>query len=38
MPDRHPALAQLERLIGTWDTATTHRLVDGVIGGTTTFE
>ena len=38
MPDRDPALAALDRLVGTWDTEVTHRLVDGVIRGTTTFE
>jgi len=38
MPDRHPALALLGRLIGSWDTETTHRMVDGVVPGTTSFE
>jgi hypothetical protein len=38
MADRNPDLAALDALVGTWDTEGRHRLVDGVIRGTTTFE
>jgi hypothetical protein len=38
MPDRDPALAPFDRLVGTWDTEATHRLFDGPIRGVTTFE
>jgi hypothetical protein len=38
MTDRDPALDPFEALIGTWDTAATHPLVDAVVPGTITFE
>jgi hypothetical protein len=38
MPDRDPALAALDVLVGTWDTEGNHRLVEEVISGATTFE
>jgi hypothetical protein len=38
MTERDPALEPFEALIGTWDTAAKHRLVDEVVSGTTTFE
>jgi hypothetical protein len=38
MPDRAPALAALDGLVGTWDTEVRHRLLDGVVHGVTTFE
>jgi hypothetical protein len=38
MTHRDPALAAFDRLIGTWDTEATHRLIDGVVRGVTTFE
>src|SRR5215471_18459778 len=38
MHERHPSLARLDALIGTWTTHTTHPLVDGVVLGSATFE
>jgi hypothetical protein len=38
MTDRDPALEPFDALIGTWDTAAKHRLVDEVVSGTATFE
>lgn len=38
MTDRGAALAPLDRLIGTWDTASTHPAFDGVVPGWTSFE
>jgi hypothetical protein len=38
MADRHPALAALDVLVGTWDTEGKHRLIDETIRGTATFE
>jgi hypothetical protein len=38
MTDRDPNLAPFEGLIGTWATAATHPLFDGVVLGSTTFE
>jgi hypothetical protein len=38
MPDRDPALAAFDVLVGTWDTEGKHRLLEEVVYGTTTFE
>jgi hypothetical protein len=38
MTDRDPALAALDVLVGTWDTEGRHRLFEGVVTGTTTYE
>ncbi len=38
MSDRDTALAALDILVGTWDTEGRHRLVEGAITGTATFE
>jgi hypothetical protein len=38
MTDRDPALEPFDALIGTWDTEAKHRLVDGVVQGSVTFE
>jgi hypothetical protein len=38
MNARSPALDAFDPLVGTWDTAARHRLVDEVVRGTTTFE
>src|SRR5262245_33382951 len=38
MADRHPDLAALDVLVGTWDTEGRHRLFDETIRGSTTFE
>ena len=38
MTDRDPALDPFDALLGTWATEATHPMVDGVVGGTTTFE
>ena len=38
MTDRDPALAALDVLVGTWDTEGRHRLFDGPVAGSTTFE
>jgi hypothetical protein len=38
MTDRDPALEPFEALIGEWTTEADHRLVDGVVAGTVTYE
>jgi hypothetical protein len=38
MTERDPALEPFDALIGTWTTEATHRMVDDVVFGTTTFE
>jgi hypothetical protein len=38
MTDRDPALEPFDALVGTWATAATHPLFDGVVSGLTTFE
>jgi hypothetical protein len=38
MTDRNAALEPFDALIGTWTTEATHRLVDGVVTGSVTFE
>ena len=38
MTDRDPALEPFDALIGTWDTEARHRLFDGVVTGSTTYE
>jgi len=38
MTERHPTLAQLDALIGTWTTAAIHPLFGAVVPGSTTFE
>jgi hypothetical protein len=38
MTDRDPALEPFEALIGTWTMEAEHRLVDGVVTGSTTYE
>ena len=38
MADRDPALEPFDALIGTWATEASHRLVDGVVTGSVTFE
>ena len=38
MTERAPALDPFEALIGTWTTEATHRLFDGVVPGSVTYE
>ena len=38
MADRDPTLERFDALIGTWTTEAEHRLVEGVVTGTVTFE
>ena len=38
MTERDPALEPFEALIGSWDTAATHPLIDAVVPGTVTYE
>jgi len=38
MNERHPTLAQLDVLIGTWKSEATHPLFDSVVAGGATFE
>ena len=38
MTERNPGLEPFDALIGTWDTEATHRLFDGVVLGSVTFE
>ena len=38
MADRDPTLERFDALIGTWTTEADHRLVEGAVTGTVTFE
>jgi hypothetical protein len=38
MTDRHPHLDQLDVLVGMWDTEITHRLIEGSVRGSTSYE